>query len=48
MGPLYPGDDYVDWVGLTAYVDETTALHAKLFLATTAQFDQVAPSKPST
>jgi mannan endo-1,4-beta-mannosidase len=46
LGPHYPGDDYVDWVGLSAYLDETTQVHTGQFSTTLGQLDRVAPSKP--
>ncbi len=46
LAPLYPGDGYVDWVGLSGYFDEPTDTYAKLFPPTLAQLDRVAPTKP--
>lgn len=46
LGRLYPGDDYVDWVGLSGYFDETRDTYANLYPPTLAQLDRVAPDKP--
>ncbi len=46
LGVLYPGDTYVDWVGLSGYFDQTTDTWAKLYGPTLAQLDRIAPDKP--
>jgi hypothetical protein len=46
LGTLYPGDGYVDWVGLSAYMDEASDTYGRLVPSTLAQLDRVAPAKP--
>lgn len=46
LGALYPGDGYVDWVGLSAYFDEATDTYDRLFPQTLRAIDLVAPTKP--
>jgi len=46
LGALYPGDTYVDWLGISGYFDETTDTFANLYPSTLAQFDRIAPTKP--
>jgi hypothetical protein len=46
LAPLYPGDGYVDWVGLSVYFSSPTATYVKTVPSTLSQLDQVAPAKP--
>lgn len=46
LAALYPGDTYVDWVGLSGYFDEPTDTFASLYPPTIKQFDRIAPTKP--
>lgn len=45
LSTLYPGDDYVDVVGLSGYL-RSTQLMEERFRPTFDQLDQVAPTKP--
>ncbi|UQX90267.1 hypothetical protein M6D93_09765 [Jatrophihabitans telluris] len=44
----YPGDDYVDWVGMTGYYrpGDSSPTFASTYNATLAELRRVAPSKP--
>lgn len=46
LAALYPGDAYVDWVGLSGYFDEVTDTYQALYRPTLTQLDRVAPGKP--
>src|SRR4051812_6817736 len=46
LAPLYPGDDYVDWVGLSVYFSSPVATYAADVPPTIRQLDQLAPTKP--
>src|SRR4051794_20731121 len=46
LAPLYPGDDYVDWVGLSVYFSSPTATYAAEVPATLRELDRLAPTKP--
>ncbi|MBX9245214.1 hypothetical protein ICW40_10385 [Actinotalea ferrariae] len=46
LAPYYPGDDYVDWAGLSAYYDSTSDTWANTLAPTVRQLDAVAPTKP--
>jgi Glycosyl hydrolase family 26 len=46
LAGLYPGDAYVDWVGLSAYFDQQSDTYASTVAPTMRRFDQVAPAKP--
>jgi mannan endo-1,4-beta-mannosidase len=48
VGNYYPGDAYVDWVGMTGYYrpGDGTATFAATYNATLAQLRQSAPGKP--
>lgn len=46
LEPLYPGDEYVDWVGLSAYYDDPTDTWANTVAASAAAMDVIAPTKP--
>lgn len=46
LGLLYPGDAYVDWVGLSGYFDQVTDTWATVYGPTLAQLDRIAPDKP--
>jgi hypothetical protein len=46
LSPLYPGDDYVDWIGLSVYLDQATDTYAQTAAGTLAQLDALAPTKP--
>ena len=46
LASVYPGDDVVDWVGLSAYYSGHWDTYMEQFSATFAQLDAVAPSKP--
>ena len=43
---LYPGDSYVDWVGVSGYYGSSGDMFASRYPSTFAQFDQFAPTKP--
>ncbi|QXG75185.1 hypothetical protein KUM42_15245 [Modestobacter sp. L9-4] len=46
LAPLYPGDDVVDWVGLSVYFSSPVATYAADVPPTLRQLDQFAPTKP--
>jgi hypothetical protein len=46
LAPLYPGDDYVDWVGLSVYFSASISTYAADVPPTLRQLDQFAPAKP--
>ncbi|MCZ2830421.1 glycosyl hydrolase [Modestobacter sp. VKM Ac-2986] len=46
LAPLYPGDDVVDWVGLSVYFSSPVATYAADVPPTLRQLDQIAPTKP--
>src|SRR3954447_6763450 len=46
LAPLYPGDDVVDWVGLSVYFSDPISTYAADVPPTLRQLDQFAPAKP--
>src|SRR3954469_6051550 len=46
LAPFYPGDEYVDWVGLSVYFSSPGATYAADVPPTLRQLDQFAPAKP--
>src|SRR4051795_10561850 len=46
LAPLYPGDGYVDWVGLSVYFSSPTATYVKTGPSPLSQLAQAAPAKP--
>ncbi|WP_199421555.1 glycosyl hydrolase [Actinotalea solisilvae] len=46
LAPFYPGDAYVDWAGLSVYLDATTDTWTNTVAPTVRQLDRVAPSTP--
>src|SRR4051794_6295567 len=46
LAPLYPGDGYVDWVGLSVYFSQPAASYAAEVPPTIGQLDQIAPGTP--
>jgi hypothetical protein len=46
LAPLYPGDDVVDWVGLSGYYTTEAHTFQDRFAPTLVQLDAVAPTKP--
>jgi mannan endo-1,4-beta-mannosidase len=46
LGPLYPGNDVVDWVGLSGYFTSSRNTYASRFGPTLAQLNAVAPDRP--
>jgi hypothetical protein len=46
LAPLYPGDDVVDWIGLSGYYTKADDTFATRFSPTLAQINAVAPRKP--
>src|SRR3954447_19667810 len=46
LAPLYPGDGYVDWLGLSVYFSSPGATYAADIPSTLREFDQIAPRKP--
>lgn len=46
LASVYPGDDLVDWVGLSAYYSGHWNTFTEQFSPTFAQLEAVAPSKP--
>src|SRR3954468_10745757 len=46
LAPLYPGDGYVDWVGLSVYFSSPTATYAADVPSTIRELDRIAPPKP--
>src|SRR3954463_4474063 len=46
LAPLYPGDSYVDWLGLSVYFSSPAATYAADIPSTLREFDQIAPRKP--
>src|SRR5919205_349604 len=46
LAPLYPGDGYVDWVGLSVYFSASISTYAADVPPTLRQLDQFAPAKP--
>src|SRR5215218_7017581 len=46
LAPLYPGDDYVDWVGLSVYFSASISTYAADVPPTLRQLDQFASAKP--
>ena len=47
LAPLYPGDDVVDWVGLSVYFSSPTARYTAEVPSTIAEIDRFAPTKPN-
>ncbi|WP_170149078.1 glycoside hydrolase family 26 protein [Geodermatophilus normandii] len=46
LASVYPGDDVVDWVGLSGYITSATQTFANRMTPTLAQLDLAAPAKP--
>lgn len=46
LEPFYPGDAYVDWAGLSVYLDATTDTWTNTVAPTLRQLDRVAPTVP--
>src|SRR4051812_12627617 len=46
LAPLYPGDGYVDWLGLSVYFSSPAATYAADIPSTLRELDRVAPAKP--
>jgi mannan endo-1,4-beta-mannosidase len=46
LAPLYPGNDVVDWVGLSGYFTTRRDTFASRFTPTLTQVDVVAPDRP--
>ncbi|RYV49955.1 glycosyl hydrolase [Pengzhenrongella frigida] len=46
LSPFYPGDDYVDWAGLSVYYDQPTDTWANTVEPTLRQLDTAAPDAP--
>jgi mannan endo-1,4-beta-mannosidase len=46
LGELWPGSAYVDWVGLSGYLDITETSFGELYGQTIGELDQVAPRTP--
>src|SRR3954465_7497928 len=46
LAPLYPGDGYVDWLGLSVYFSSPTATYAADIPSTLRELDRIAPAKP--
>src|SRR3954464_9435412 len=46
LAPLYPGDGYVDWLGLSVYFSNPGATYAADIPSPLREFDRIAPSKP--
>ena len=46
LSSLYPGDDYVDAVGLSGYYTKSTDMFASRYAATLEALNSVAPTKP--
>jgi len=46
LSSFYPGDEYVDWVGLSGYYFRSTDTFASRFTGTLAQLDALVPTKP--
>src|SRR3954468_13217408 len=46
LAPLYPGDGYVDWLGLSVYFSSPTATYAADIPSTLRELDRMAPAKP--
>jgi hypothetical protein len=46
LASVYPGDEYVDWVGLSCYVNKAYETYDVRFRTTVAQLDVVAPTRP--
>ncbi len=46
LAALYPGDDVVDWVGVSAYFDQKTDTYARTVAPTMRRLGEVAPTKP--
>src|SRR3954470_1589784 len=46
LAPLYPGDDYVDWLGLSVYFSSPGATYAADVPSTLRELAQFAPAKP--
>jgi glycosyl hydrolase family 26 len=46
LAPLYPGDEYVDWVGLSVYFSASISTYAADVPPTLRQLDLIAPDKP--
>ena len=46
LAPLYPGDGYVDWLGLSVYFSSPGATFAADIPSTLREFDRIAPTKP--
>lgn len=46
LSSVYPGDAYVDWVGLSGYLSGSSRTFAQEYADTLVQLRQVAPAKP--
>lgn len=46
LAEFYPGADYVDWVGLSGYLDEPGERYGPLYRSTLAELDVIAPTTP--
>src|SRR3954468_9781211 len=46
LAPLYPGDGYVDWLGLRVYFRSPNAAYAADIPSTLRELDRIAPAKP--
>ncbi len=46
VAPYYPGDAYVDWVGLSVYFDQSTDTWARSAAPTVTRLAEVAPGAP--
>ncbi|MCZ2836654.1 glycosyl hydrolase, partial [Modestobacter sp. VKM Ac-2985] len=46
LAPLYPGDEYVDWVGLSVYYSVPGTTYATTVPSTIRELDQFAADKP--
>jgi Glycosyl hydrolase family 26 len=46
LASVYPGDDYVDWVGLSGYYRQDADTFASRYTDTLTELDAVAPTKP--
>ncbi len=46
LATLYPGDEYVDWVGLSVYFDDEADTWETSVAPTVRQLDLLAPTKP--
>jgi glycosyl hydrolase family 26 len=46
LAPLYPGDGYVDWLGLSVYFSSPGATYAADIPSTLRELNRIAPAKP--